>query len=94
MPKFHRPRLIAPRLASGESRIAIGHGLPPAIKAGIRRIAARENKSLSWVLEEIIIEHFGLRRPQYLVRKTPTPPGPDPKPAPKPEPKPDTPTKD
>lgn len=64
-----KTRIIAPRLANGDKREGIGHGLPPEIKAGVRRIAASENKSVSWVLEEIIIDYFGLRRPKYLQRK-------------------------
>jgi hypothetical protein len=64
-----KPRIIAPRLANGDSRESIGHGLPPEIKAGLRKIAASENKSLSWVLEVIIIDYFGMRRPKYIERK-------------------------
>ena len=65
----NKSRIIAPRLFSGEKRESIGHGLPPEIKAGIRRIAASENKSVSWVLEQVIIDYFGLRRPKYIGRK-------------------------
>jgi hypothetical protein len=72
----HRARIIAPRLASGEKRIGFGHGLPPAVKEGIRRIAERENKSMSWVMEEVIVQFFHLRPPTYLPRKASTPPGP------------------
>lgn len=61
-----RTRQIAPRLVSGEKRESIGHGLPPHIKAGIRMIAAKEGRSLSWVLENVIIDYFGLRRPEYV----------------------------
>lgn len=68
--KYRKPRVIAPRLASGDSRETIGHGLPPEIKAGLRAIASKENQSVSWVLEQIIIDYFGFRRPQYLKRKT------------------------
>jgi hypothetical protein len=60
---------IAPRLFNGDSREAIAHGLPPGIKDGLRAIARREKKSVSWVLETIIIEHFGFRRPRYKERK-------------------------
>jgi hypothetical protein len=59
------PRIIAPRLVSGDSREAIGHGLPPEIKAGLRAIAKAENKSMSWVLEQVIIRYFHLPRPEY-----------------------------
>jgi len=59
------PKHIAPRLASGDSRVGFGHGLPEAIKEGLRRIAERENKSMSWVMEEVIIDYFNLRRPRY-----------------------------
>lgn len=63
------PRIIAPRLKNGDKRESIGHGLPPEIKQGIRRIAQHENKSVSWVLEQIIIEYFGFRTPKYIERK-------------------------
>jgi hypothetical protein len=61
---------IAPRLASGDSRIPFGHGLPQAIKDGLRSIARRERQSMSWVLEQVIIDHFHLRRPAYRRRRT------------------------
>jgi hypothetical protein len=64
----HKPRIIAPRLFSGDSRESIGHGLPPEIKQGLRNIARGENKSVSWVLEEIIIDYFGFRKPKYIKR--------------------------
>lgn len=64
-----KTKQIALRLASGLSRESIGHGLPPEIKAGVRAIARRENKSVSWVLEEVIIDYFGLKRPKYIPRK-------------------------
>jgi len=62
-------RIIAPRLANGDSRVSFGHGLPPAIKEGLRKIAYSENKSMSWVMEEVIIDYFSLRRPAYKKRK-------------------------
>jgi len=64
------PRIIAPRLKNGDKRESIGHGLPPEIKQGIKAIAHHENKSVSWVLEQIIIEYFGFRQPKYIKRKT------------------------
>ena len=70
-PNGHRPRHIAPRLASGDSRLPIAHGLPEEIKDGLRRIAAREHQSVSWVLEQVIIEFFHLRTPKYVTPKTP-----------------------
>jgi hypothetical protein len=63
------PKTIAPRLFDGEKREGIGHGLPPAIKQGLKRIARSENKSVSWVLEQIIIEYFGFKKPKYIERK-------------------------
>jgi hypothetical protein len=51
-----RPRRIAPRLASGDSRVPFGHGLPEAIKQGLRELAQLENSSMSWVLEQIITD--------------------------------------
>jgi hypothetical protein len=58
-------RQIAPRLANGDSRVSFGHGLPESIKNGLRSIARRERKSMSWVMEEVIIDYFKLARPKY-----------------------------
>lgn len=64
-----RTRQIAPRLANGDIRVSLGHGLPPHIKEGLKLIAYRENRSLSWVLEQVLIHHFGLRQPEYVIPK-------------------------
>jgi predicted transcriptional regulator len=63
------PKMIAPRLYSGIPRNSIGHCLPPDIKEGLKAIARKENQSISWVLEQVIIEYFDLRRPRYVERK-------------------------
>jgi hypothetical protein len=60
---------IAPRLASGESRVAFGHGLPETVKEGLRGIAHKEGQSMSWVMEQVIIDYFGLRAPRYVKPK-------------------------
>jgi len=62
-------RVIAPRLANGERRESFGHGLPPQIKQGLRLIAKQENKSMSWVMEEVIIKYFRMKTPEYIERK-------------------------
>lgn len=62
-------KTIAPRLANGDSRVSFGHGLPEPIKEGLRAIAIHEHKSMSWVMEEVIIDYFGLKRPKYLKRR-------------------------
>jgi hypothetical protein len=62
-------RQIAPRLANGDIRVSIGHGLPPHIKEGLKLIAYREHRSLSWVLEQVLIHYFGLRQPEYIIPK-------------------------
>lgn len=58
-------RRIAPRLQNGDSRIPFGHGLPDSVKEGLRRIARSEKQSMSWVLEQVIIDYFDLRAPTY-----------------------------
>jgi predicted transcriptional regulator len=63
------PRQIAPRLASGESRINWGGRLPSHVKAALRVIARDEKKSMSWVMEEVVIDYFSLKRPKYRSRK-------------------------
>ena len=64
-----KKKQIAPRLANGESRDNYGGRLPPRIKAALRLIANDENKSMSWVMEEVVIKFFGMRRPAYKRRK-------------------------
>jgi hypothetical protein len=71
--KPRRPRHIAPRLRSGDSREPIGHGLPPHIKRALKMIAAARNESLSWMLEKALIDYFGKRPPDYVSPKPPTP---------------------
>jgi hypothetical protein len=56
---------IAPRLAGGLCRETFGSRLAPDVKQGLRAIARAENKSMSWVVEQVIIEYFNLRRPKY-----------------------------
>lgn len=63
-------KMIAPRLANGDSREGFGHGLPSAVKDGLKKIAKQENKSMSWVVEQVIIEYFHLRRPRYKLPKS------------------------
>lgn len=63
MPRY--TRTIAPRLRNGDRREAIGHGLPPDIKAGLQAIARAEGQSVSWVLEQIIIDYFRMPIPDY-----------------------------
>ncbi len=65
-------RMISPRLADGSRREQFGHGLPPAIKSGLRAIAKSERQSMAWVLEQVVIEYFGLKSPVYVtdVKKT------------------------
>ena len=61
-----RHRIIAPRLADGSRRIPFGHGLPEEVKDGLRKIARLENKSMSWVLEQVIIRYFRMDTPAYV----------------------------
>lgn len=64
------PKQIAPRLFSGEKRIANGTSLPPHIKRGLQLIARDENQSVSWVMEQVVIKYFKLKEPKYVERKT------------------------
>jgi hypothetical protein len=78
----HVPRRIAPRLASGEKRIAAGNGLPPILKFALSQIAEQENQSRSWVIEQIVLRwahsdprlHKLLKgQLDYVPRKSPEP---------------------
>jgi hypothetical protein len=62
-------RIIAPRLMDGDRRLHYSGGLPPEVREGLWRIAIRENQSVSWVLEQVIIDYFDLRRPKYKKRE-------------------------
>lgn len=59
---------IAPRLAEG-TRVTLGSRLPPSVKEGLRAIAKSENRSMSWTVEEIVLDYFGFRRPKYAKRR-------------------------
>lgn len=69
---FKKPRRIAPRLASGDSRVSCGHGLPENIKKALQMIAVARGQSLSWVLEQELIKRFNLERPEYRLPKKKT----------------------
>ena len=56
---------IAPKLLNGDPRVHLYGRLPDAVKEGLRRIARKENKSMSWVIEEVIIDYFSLPVPNY-----------------------------
>lgn len=58
---------IAPRLANGEKRLPNYGGLPPAVKRALRVIAHEERQSVSWVMEQMIIEYFGIICPTYKI---------------------------
>lgn len=65
--KVERPKKrIAPRLANGESRTAVYAAWPDDVKEGLRAIAEDENKSMNWVVEEVVIRFFHLKRPVYV----------------------------
>ena len=62
-------RTIAPRLLNGKARVPQYGRLPEEIKEGLRKIARMEGKSMSWVVEEVIIRYFKMRRPQYCTTR-------------------------
>lgn len=64
--KYYRKQ-IAPRLLDKECRENYTGGLPPEVKEGLYAIARKEKKSVSWVLEQLIIDYFGLKRPAYKI---------------------------
>lgn len=67
--KVKKTRTIAPHLFSGERRERTFNRLPSDIKEGLIGIAYDKNQSVSWVLEQIIIDYFGFRTPKYIKRK-------------------------
>jgi hypothetical protein len=69
--KFIKPykKQIAPRLASGDSRENWGGRLPEDVKYALYLVARRERKSVSWLMEEIVLGHFGFKTPDYLKPK-------------------------
>lgn len=66
---MRRPTQFAPRLLSGEQRVRLYGRLPDAVKDGLLAIARSEHKSMSWVIEEVIIRYFKLRKPKYAAVK-------------------------
>jgi hypothetical protein len=64
-----KTKTIAPRLLSGKVRQHWGGGLPPEVKREIRRMAVERRESVSWMMEQIILEYFGIKVPEYITRK-------------------------
>ncbi len=68
-----RTKEIAPRLANGDMREDVWLSLPEAYKEGWRKIAQSEGKSVSWCIQQILIDfcHGRLRiaLPRYVKRK-------------------------
>ena len=60
---------IAPRLANGRPRVRFGSSMPHAVKEGLRAIAKSERRSMSWVVEEVVIDYFSLAKPKYVTPK-------------------------
>lgn len=54
-----------PRLANRDVRIELHTKLPDEVKEGLRRIAKFENETMSWVIEQCIIDYFRLDLPKY-----------------------------
>ena len=69
MPVKKWKKTIAPRLANGEKRISNTGGLPPAVKRALKVIAHSEKQSVSWVMEQMVIEYFGIICPTYKITK-------------------------
>jgi hypothetical protein len=55
----------APRLKSNDIRLRNSYQFPDEIHIALKEIAKIEKKSVSWVLEEVVIDYFGLNRPKY-----------------------------
>lgn len=72
MAKGRKPRRIAPRLANGKPRESWAGRLPDYIKQGIAMRAYADNKSVSFYMEEWIIDNFGFKRPEYVKPKQQT----------------------
>lgn len=51
------------------TRLDNHHYLPEGIKEGLKEIARSERKSVSRILEEALIDYFGLKKPKYKPRK-------------------------
>jgi hypothetical protein len=65
--KYHKE--IAPRLVNGNSRLNVSLNLPPDIKEALRYVAFKDRKSVSWLLEFVIIQYFEFDEPEYKERK-------------------------
>ena len=60
----------APRLLDGSIRVKLYGRLPDEVKEGLRDIAHHERKSMSWVIEEVIIRYFRLDKPKYKINRS------------------------
>ena len=60
---------ISPRLLNGKIRDRLYGRLPSNIKEAIRWIAHKEKQSISWTIEQVVIEYFHLEEPEYVEQK-------------------------
>lgn len=60
---------ISPLFKNGDIRVKLYGRLPDEVKEGLRAIAKSENQSISWTVEQVIIDYFGLKQPRYKVKK-------------------------
>lgn len=65
--EYHKE--IAPRLVNGDCRLNVSLNLPPDIKEALRYVARKDRKSVSWLLEFVIIQYFEFDEPEYKERK-------------------------
>lgn len=73
MPKRKIVKQIAPRLVGGGSRARVANAWPPSVKDGIALIAAAKRMSANWLVEQAVLEKFGVQlkrigaeRPEYV----------------------------
>ena len=66
-----KSRHIAPRLASGVKRVPNAGALPPHIKHALQMIAYARGESVSWVMEQLVYAHWGIRPPKLVGSRGP-----------------------
>ena len=64
-----KPRGRAPLLADGLVRTRFWGRLDPLVKHGLKKIGREENRSMSSIVEEVIIRYFKLEHSRYLKRR-------------------------
>lgn len=64
--KTKKTKIIAPKLYDKSVRLKVHLAIPESVRYGLFNIAKGENKSVSWTIESVIYDYFGIKQPRFI----------------------------